>query len=101
MARYRKHPEQWIDVQWEKDIKGVYPVYFRVEAKNQRGVLASVAATIAEQEANIDSVSFDDRDGQYTTMSFTVEVRDRVHLAHIMRRIRSLESVVRIIRKKG
>jgi RelA/SpoT family (p)ppGpp synthetase len=26
VVRYRKHPEQWIDVQWERDIKGVYPV---------------------------------------------------------------------------
>ena len=101
VVRYRKHPEQWIDVQWEKDIKGIYPVYVRVEVKNRRGVLASVAAAIAEQEANIDSVSFDDRDGQYTSMDFTVEVRDRVHLAHIMRRVRALESVVRINRKKG
>jgi GTP pyrophosphokinase/guanosine-3',5'-bis(diphosphate) 3'-pyrophosphohydrolase len=88
-------------VQWERDIKGVYPVYVRVEARNQRGVLASVAAAIAEQEANIDSVSFDDRDSQYTSMDFTIEVRDRVHLAQIMRRIRALESVVRINRKKG
>ncbi len=101
VARYRKHPEQWIDVQWEQDIKGVYPVYMRVEAKNQRGVLASVAAAISEEDANIDTVTFDDRDGQYTSMDFTVEVRDRVHLAHIMRRIRALESVVRINRKKG
>jgi len=101
VARYRKHPEQWIDVQWEKDIKGVYPVYFRVETKNQRGVLASVASVISEQDANIDSVSFDEHDNQFTTMDFTIEVRDRVHLAHIMRRIRALESVVRINRKKG
>jgi (p)ppGpp synthase/HD superfamily hydrolase len=76
-------------------------VYVRVEARNQRGVLASVAAAIAEQDANIDSVSFDDRDSQYTSMDFTIEVRDRVHLAQIMRRIRALESVVRINRKKG
>ena len=101
VARYRKHPEQWIDVQWEQDIKGVYPVYMRVEAKNQRGVLASVAAAISEEDANIDTVTFDDRDSQYTSMDFTVEVRDRVHLAQIMRRIRALESVVRINRKKG
>ncbi|HYA39313.1 MAG TPA: ACT domain-containing protein, partial [Candidatus Methylomirabilis sp.] len=73
----------------------------RVEVKNQRGVLASVAAAIAEQDANIDTVNFDDRDGQYTAMDFTLEVRDRVHLARIMRRIRALESVVRINRKKG
>jgi len=76
-------------------------VSIRVEVKNQRGVLASVAAAIAEQDANIDTVNFDDRDGQYTAMDFTLEVRDRVHLARIMRRIRALESVVRINRKKG
>ncbi len=101
VAKFRKHPEQWIDVQWERDIKGVFPVNIRVEAKNQRGVLASVATTIAEQEANIDTVTFDDRDGQYTSMDFTLEVRDRVHLARIMRRIRALEWVVRINRKRG
>ncbi|HEX9813255.1 MAG TPA: bifunctional (p)ppGpp synthetase/guanosine-3',5'-bis(diphosphate) 3'-pyrophosphohydrolase [Burkholderiales bacterium] len=101
VAKFRKHPEQWIDVRWEQSIEGVFPVAIRVEVRNNRGVLASVAAAIAEQEANIDSVSFDDRDGRYTTMDFTVEVKDRVHLASIMRRIRALDTVVRINRKKG
>ncbi|MHB8622102.1 MAG: RelA/SpoT family protein [Sulfuricaulis sp.] len=101
VAKFRKHPEQWIDVQWEQDIKSVFPVGIRAEVKNQRGVLAAIAAAIAEQEANIDTVSFDDRDGQYTTMDFTLEVRGRGHLAQIMRRIRALESVVKINRKKG
>ncbi len=101
VVKYRKHPEQWIDVQWERDVNNVFPVNIRVEVKNQRGVLAAIAAAIAEQEANIDTVSFDDRDGQYTTMDFTLEVRGRGHLAQIMRRIRALESVVRINRKKG
>jgi guanosine-3',5'-bis(diphosphate) 3'-pyrophosphohydrolase len=101
VAKYRKHPDQWIDVRWEEQIQGVFPVTIRVDVRNNRGVLASVAATIAEQEANIDAVSFDDRDGRYTTMEFTVEVKDRVHLASIMRRIRALDTVVRINRKKG
>ena len=101
VAKYRKHPEQWIDVQWERDVKTVFPVNIRVEVKNQRGVLAAIAAVIAEHEANIDTVSFDDRDGKYTTMDFTLEVRGRGHLAQIMRRVRALESVVKINRKKG
>jgi RelA/SpoT family (p)ppGpp synthetase len=101
VAKFRKHPEQWIDVRWEQSIEGIFPVAIRVEVRNNRGVLASVAAAIAEQDANIDSVSFDDVDGRYTTMDFTVEVKDRVHLARIMRRIRALDTVVRINRKKG
>ncbi len=101
VAKYRKHPEQWIDVQWERDIQGIFPVSFRVEVKNRRGVLAAVSAAISEEDANIDALTFDDRDSEYTTMDFVVEVRDRVHLARILRRIRALESVVRINRKKG
>lgn len=101
VAKYRKHPEQWIDVHWEQGIKGVFPVGLRVEVKNQRGVLAMVAAAIAELDANIDTVSIEERDGLSTAMDFTVEVRDRVHLAQIMRRIRAQETVIRIIRIKG
>jgi RelA/SpoT family (p)ppGpp synthetase len=101
LAKYREHPEQWIDVQWEREIQSVFPVNLRVEVKNQRGVLASVAAVISEQDANIDAVSSDDRDGHLMTMDFTVEVRNRAHLASIMRRLRAVDTVVRVNRRKG
>ena len=101
LAEYRKHPEKWIDLQWEQQIERAFPVTIRVEVRNKRGVLASVAAAIADTEANIDSFSFDERDGAHRGMNFTVEVRDRVHLAQIMRRIRLQGEVIRISRKKG
>ena len=101
VSEFRKHPEKWVDIQWEPDVNAVFPVNIRVEAKNQRGVLASVAAAISDLDSNIDAVKFDDRDGQNTTMDFTVEVYDRAHLALIMRRIRAQKSIDRIIRKKG
>ncbi len=101
VVKYRKHPEQWIDVRWEKSMAGVFPVSLRVEVKNQRGVLATVAAAIAEMDANIDTVSVEERDGFNSSIDFTVEVRDRVHLAKIIRRVRSQESVIRINRMKG
>jgi GTP diphosphokinase / guanosine-3',5'-bis(diphosphate) 3'-diphosphatase len=101
VVKYRKHPEQWIDVQWEREIEGVFPVALRIEVKNQRGVLATVAATIAELDANIDTLSIEERDGLNSAMDLTVEVRDRAHLARILRRIRSQEAVIRINRRKG
>ncbi len=101
VAEFRKHPEKWIDVQWEDKIDGVFPVNIRVEVKNQRGVLATVAATIAELDANIDAVLLEERDGQNSAIDFTIEVRDRVHLAEIIRRIRSKDSVVRLSRRRG
>jgi len=101
VAKFRKHPEQWIDVHWEECIEGVFPVNVRVEVKNQRGVLARVAVVIAELDANIDTVSIEERDGLNAAMDFTIEVRDRVHLAGILRRLRALEPVIRINRMKG
>ncbi|MBD3671680.1 MAG: bifunctional GTP diphosphokinase/guanosine-3',5'-bis pyrophosphate 3'-pyrophosphohydrolase [Gammaproteobacteria bacterium] len=96
---YRKHPERWVDVQWESGAEGEYPVDLRVEVANRRGVLATVAATISETEANIDNVEMEERDGLHTALDLTVAVRNRQHLAHIMRRLRALESVVRITRR--
>ena len=101
VVKYRKHPEQWIDVRWESRIDSVFPVSLRVEVKNQRGVLAMVAAAIAEMDANVDAVSIEERDSFNASIDFTVEVRDRAHLAKIIRRIRSQEAVIRINRMKG
>lgn len=101
VSEYRRHPEKWVDVQWESKTRGIFPVSIRVEAKNQRGVLASIAAAISDAEANIDGVNFEDRDGATTAMTFTIEVTDRGHLASVMRRIRAQEPVIRITRMKG
>ena len=101
LGEFHKHPEKWVDVVWEHNIEQEFPVTLRIEARNRRGVLASVAAAIAEMEANIDSVTFADRDSVYTCMDFTIEVKDRAHLARIMRNIRRQEAVVRMSRQKG
>jgi (p)ppGpp synthase/HD superfamily hydrolase len=99
ITEYRKQPEKWIDVQWEEGVVGEFPVDLRIEVVNQRGVLATVAAAISGTEANIDNISLAERDGIHSTIDLTVTVRNRQHLARIMRRIRAIESVVRLNRK--
>ena len=100
VAEYRSRPEKWIDVEWVKDLEGDFPIEIRLLVQNQRGVLARVAASLADMEANIENVSIEERDGMHSTLSFTVAVKHRQHLARVMRRLRSLESVVRIYRTK-
>ncbi len=101
LQEYRKHPDKWLDVQWEQDVDREFTVPIRVDVVNQRGVLAEVAATISQTEGNIVNVSVDEREGMIVTINFTVAVRDRVHLARIMRRVRVLSSVLRIARVRG
>ncbi len=101
VAEYRKLPEKWLDVQWEDNVKGEFPVEVRVDVLNQRGVLATVAAAIAELGANIDNMNVEERDGRQSSMTVVLEVSGRQHLANIMRRIRTIEPVMRISRTRG
>ena len=100
VAEYRNRPEKWIDVEWEKEVAGEFPIDIKMEVQNQRGVLAKVAATLSDMEANIENVSIEERDGMHSALSFTVDVRNRRHLARIMKSLRGMEMVVRIYRLK-
>ncbi len=101
IAEYRHHPEKLIDVQWEAKPEGEYTAEIRVEVANQRGVLATIAAAIAEMGSNIENVDIEERDGMTSSLIFTITVHDRVHLARLMRRIRSIQLVMRIYRTKS
>ena len=69
---------------------------------NERGMLAKIAAGIAEAGSNIDNVSVEDSDGsQYSNVNFAVQIHNRVHLAKLMRNLRKIPNVVRINRIKG
>ncbi len=92
--------EQWLDVAWDKDINRAFDVSIKLIVANQRGVLAKVAAAIAEAESNISNVSFVN-EGEYTALHFTLEVNHRLHLANVMRSLRKIPEVVRIIRVKN
>ncbi|MFP5506857.1 MAG: bifunctional GTP diphosphokinase/guanosine-3',5'-bis pyrophosphate 3'-pyrophosphohydrolase [Gammaproteobacteria bacterium] len=101
VADIRNRPEKWVDVEWEREVKGEFTAELRVEVANQRGVLATVAAAIADMGSNIENVGIEERDGLNTSMAFTITVRDRQHLARVMRRIRHIPLVLRISRAKS
>jgi len=100
-VEFRKYPEKWVHLQWEAGTEGVFPVDLHIEVANQRGVLATVAAAVADADANIDNVSLDERDGIHTAINLTVSVLDRRHLARILRGLRLIDEVVRIGRVRG
>jgi GTP pyrophosphokinase/guanosine-3',5'-bis(diphosphate) 3'-pyrophosphohydrolase len=93
-----KAAERLLGVIWSDDIDAEFPAEVRLDANNQRGVLATVAATISEADSNISNVSLDEREGNVTTMTFVLTTRSRVHLARILRRLRSIPQVLRIAR---
>ena len=94
----RKAPERCVDIAWDAAVQGDYKVELRIEVTNKPGVLAQVAAAIAEAESNIENVEYKERDLTTATLLFTIEVRNRRHLAGVMRRVRRLQVVTAVRR---
>ncbi|MHB1245293.1 MAG: RelA/SpoT family protein [Sulfuriferula sp.] len=102
IKHYRDDPDKWLDVEWEPGLTKMFDVNIKLIVLNQRGVLAKLAAVIADEGSNIDNVAMEEEDGsQYTTIFFTLQVEQRMHLARIMRSLRVLPEVVRIMRVKN
>jgi len=89
MPEYRKQPERIVAIDWDREVTGDYRARLRIVIDNRPGVLATVAAAIAERNSNIENVEYQERDGNTSTLVFTIEVRNRKHLAEVMRRVRN------------
>ncbi|MGV6816537.1 MAG: RelA/SpoT family protein [Thiotrichales bacterium] len=90
-----------ISVEWADELDNEFPVNIRVLTENQRGVLAQIATAISSQQGDIANVTFSERDAMSTNVNFTVNVRDRKHLAEIMRHLRGIPEVLKLTRLVG
>jgi len=88
VAELRKSPERCVAIEWDRDVQGDYRAELRIEVINRPGVLATIAAAIAAANSNIENVEYVERDMSAATLLFAIEVRNRKHLAEVIRRVR-------------
>jgi GTP pyrophosphokinase len=98
LINFRKQPEKWLSVDWEDAIERDFSTQIQVETVNKTGVLAEVAAVIADSGSNIEEVSVINPDHDTSAMTFLLQVRDRTGLANIMRNVRKMPNVNRVSR---
>ncbi len=98
LSNFRKQPEKWIAVSWEKDIERDFNCQIQCETRNRTGVLAEVAAMIADSGSNIEQVEVVSRHEDASTLTFLLQVHDRIHLAKIMRNVRKMPNVIKVSR---
>ncbi|MCD2515708.1 bifunctional (p)ppGpp synthetase/guanosine-3',5'-bis(diphosphate) 3'-pyrophosphohydrolase [Massilia sp. G4R7] len=102
-ARIRaKEPDRWIAVQWGEELNRRFDCRVRLLINNEKGILARVAAEIGESDANITYVGMDEDDEHLMTqLRFTIQVKDRVHLAQLIRNLRRVAGVNRVERERS
>ncbi|MGB1580464.1 MAG: RelA/SpoT family protein [Nevskiales bacterium] len=87
-----------IDLRWSKRVRGDFTVEIKVQAESKRGVLASMSAQISECDSNIEKVVLPERSDEVAVTRFRISVRDRQHLAQVMRRLRRQDVVQKVTR---
>ena len=89
VAELSKLPERRVEIGWDSEVQGDYRAELRVEVVNRTGVLATVSAAIAAAGSNIEDVRYTEKGIQAATLMFTIDVKNRKHLADVIRRVRN------------
>ncbi|MBT8123235.1 MAG: TGS domain-containing protein [Gammaproteobacteria bacterium] len=90
--------DKWIHVYWANDIVNEFTAEISIRTANEPGVLAVVASKISEAGSNIENMVFDEKLGSTTMINVLLTVKDRVHLARIMRSIRNIPQIYKVKR---
>ena len=93
--------ERFIAVDWSDEPVRVFETVLLVTVSHGKGVLARVAAAMASAEADITHVNMgQERAQEAKELRFCIAVRDRVHMASVLRSVKRTPSVLRVQRAK-
>ncbi|WP_025740045.1 bifunctional GTP diphosphokinase/guanosine-3',5'-bis pyrophosphate 3'-pyrophosphohydrolase [Salinivibrio socompensis] len=98
---HRQEQDKYMPVEWADDFEQEFSTRVRVDMQNHQGALADLTNTIASTGSNIQGLTTEERDGRLYTIFVRLTTKDRVHLAHIMRRLRVMPNVVKVSRQKN
>jgi GTP pyrophosphokinase/guanosine-3',5'-bis(diphosphate) 3'-pyrophosphohydrolase len=98
---FERDSERWMQVDWAEELNRSFETHLYVLVRNGKGVLAQVASAISTAEADITHLDMDPDPGDESTeLRLLISVRDRVHLAEVLRTMRRSPVVLRVSRNR-
>jgi guanosine-3',5'-bis(diphosphate) 3'-pyrophosphohydrolase len=96
---FERDSERWMQVEWAEELSRTFETSLHVQVKNGKGVLAQVASAISIAEADIVHLDMDPEPAEETIeLRLLISVRDRVHLADVLRTLRRAPVVQKVSR---
>src|SRR6476469_8091495 len=93
--------ERWMRVDWAEQPTRSFETAVNLLVKNGKGVLAQVASAVSQAEADITHIDMGQEPASETTeLKLLLSVRDRLHLAEVMRTLKRSSAVLRVARVK-
>jgi guanosine-3',5'-bis(diphosphate) 3'-pyrophosphohydrolase len=98
---FERDSERWLHVEWAEELTRPFETAVLALLENSKGVLARVAAAVSAAEADITHIQMsDERAGQTAELRLLISVRDRLHLAEVLRTLKRAPAVLRVYRVK-
>jgi len=98
---FERDTERWMHVEWAEELTRAFETAVLVLLENSKGVLARVAAAVSAAEADITHIQMsEERAGQTAELRLLISVRDRLHLADVLRTLKRAPAVLRVQRVK-
>ncbi|MCU0967997.1 MAG: bifunctional (p)ppGpp synthetase/guanosine-3',5'-bis(diphosphate) 3'-pyrophosphohydrolase [Rubrivivax sp.] len=98
---FERDSERWIPVAWADELARTFETRVVVLVANGKGALAQVAAAVSAAEADITHIEMSETAGAETAeLRLLLGVRDRQHLADVLRTLRRSRVVLRVSRAK-
>jgi len=99
---FQRDSEHWIAVAWGEELSRSFEAAVGVLMKNGKGVLAQIATAVSSAEADITHIAMTDEAQARETaeMQLLLSVRDRLHLADVLRTLKRSPAVLRAWRIK-
>lgn len=99
ILEFRQQPTKSVYLEWGDDLDDEFEVGLSIELEAQRGIIATLATKIASTGANIQRIDIDEKEARMSMVELSMSVRDRVHLANVIKRLRTIKSISKIQRK--
>ena len=99
---FLRDAEHWIATTWAEELSRPFEAAVSLLLNNGKGVLAQVASAVSAAEADITHISMSDESQQHETaeMNLLLSVRDRLHLADVLRTLKRSPAVLKVWRVK-
>jgi guanosine-3',5'-bis(diphosphate) 3'-pyrophosphohydrolase len=100
VAEHLNNPDRCMYLTWAEEVKGDFNSELRIDYRNERGLLAKIAARLNDSGINIEKIRTEEVDATFGAMYLLISVKSRIHLARIVKSIRKLEAVLKVTRVK-
>ena len=95
----KKHGDNIMLVDWHADIKGDFKALLRIHQDISPQIISLITTEITHLEGGIEHLSTDVKNVNLRVLDLSLSVKNRLHLANIMRRLRTIQGVQKIIRR--